>query len=701
VSQANSHVADRVASIVVRRRWHRNAALPRARPLRHLSQIEIKPAYAGTKVPEKDPRAFPRDAAAEGDMRKSIRGLGQANLLRVFDIARSILSVLTSFLLASSLASAQNGYPAPRRSEQFTFVQLLADKDPRDIENERSDAYGQFTYLSSWKPPFYAPYTNLNGGANSLLPAADRSLTGTATLDLGVGLWRGAEEYLVPELIRERPLSQLRRLGGAIQNFEFQKGGTTTPQVYVPTASESTEPAKSDDTALGLMDHLSKTGHHDVSNETWNLYGQLTTIGFYKPSFHASYTDLNGSNSSLKPIAETSFTQTLTFFFGLRLRPGTELYVVPEEISETTLSNLKGLGGATENFELQKVGALTPALYRARLFVRQTFGFGGRSIELPSGQMQLGENVDSRRLVFTLGNFSALDVFDKNNVIGDLRKSFFDEAFMTYPAWDFPADARGYSVGAAAELYWDQWAVRLMRLMPPVEPNQQSLNLQPFKYYGDQLEIEHDHMLFGDQPGAVRLLLYRNHEFMGRFADAINAFEANPADNAANCGNLYNYGSENATAPDLCFVRKTDVKLGIGVNGEQSITPNIGMFFRAMYSDGHSEVEAYDSADRSASIGTLAKGTLWGQPLDSAGLGFGTSWISPMHARYLRMGGVDGFIGDGALTQANENMTEIFYSRHIARSIYLSFDYQRVWNPGYNAVRGPVNLFGGKFHVEF
>ena len=72
-----------------------------------------------------------------------------------------------------------------------------------------------------------------------------------------------------------------------------------------------------------------------------------------------------------------------------------------------------------------------------------------------------------------------------------------------------------------------------------------------------------------------------------------------------------------------------------------------------------------------------------------------------MHARYLRMGGVDGFIGDGALTQANENMTEIFYSRHIAKSIYLSFDYQRVWNPGYNAVRGPVNLFGGKFHVEF
>ena len=120
-----------------------------------------------------------------------------------------------------------------------------------------------------------------------------------------------------------------------------------------------------------------------------------------------------------------------------------------------------------------------------------------------------------------------------------------------------------------------------------------------------------------------------------------------------------------------------------------------------MYSDGKSEVEAYDSADRSATVGTMVKGKLWAQPLDTVGFGFGTSWISAIHAQYLKMGGVDGFIGDGALTQANENMTEIYYSRHISRSIFASFDYQRVWNPGYNAARGPVNLFGGKFHVEF
>jgi high affinity Mn2+ porin len=473
------------------------------------------------------------------------------------------------------------------------------------------------------------------------------------------------------------------------------------PPNSAPKTQDDAPAAEDDDTAFGFMPYLSRTGEHDLNDENWNLYGQLTTIGFFKPSFHAAYTDLNGSNSSLGTKADTSFTQTLTLYFGIRLRPGTEVYIVPEMISETTLSNLKGLGGATENFELQKTGGLSPSFYRARFFLRQTVGLGGKSSEVPSGQMQLGGNVDSRRLVFTLGNFSALDIVDINNVIGDLRRSFFDEAFMTNSAFDFPADARGYSIGAAAELYWDQWAVRLMRLVPPVEPNSQTLAFQPFKYYGDMMEFEHDHTLFGGQSGAVRLLLYRNHELMGRFVDAINAFEANPADNAANCGNLYNYGSENSTAPDLCFVRKPNVKMGVGINAEQNITPNIGVFSRAMYSDGHTEVEAYDSADRSFSVGTVLKGALWKQPLDSAGLGFGTSWISPMHARYLKMGGVDGFIGDGNLTQAHENMTEGWYSRHLTRSIFLSFDYQRAWNPGYNAVRGPVNLIGGKFHVQF
>src|SRR5580700_8046146 len=155
-----------------------------------------------------------------------------ANLAKVFANARSIVLVLTSFLLTSSLASAQNGAPGPRPSDEFSFMQQLADKGLHDIENESWNAYGQFTYISSWKPSFSAPYTNLNGSINSLLPTAERSFTGTVTLYLGARLWKGGEAYFVPEVISEEPLSQLRGLGGAIQNFELQKGGESVPEIY-------------------------------------------------------------------------------------------------------------------------------------------------------------------------------------------------------------------------------------------------------------------------------------------------------------------------------------------------------------------------------------------------------------------------------------------------------------------------------------
>src|SRR6202021_309859 len=130
---------------------------------------------------------------------------GQMDLANMLEIIRPLRRVLATVLLASSLAYAQNGAPAPRPDEDFSFMKMLADKDLPDIDNESWNAYGQFTYISSWKPAFYAPYTNLNGSPNSLLPTAERSFTGTATLYLGVRLWKGAEAYLVPDVISQVP----------------------------------------------------------------------------------------------------------------------------------------------------------------------------------------------------------------------------------------------------------------------------------------------------------------------------------------------------------------------------------------------------------------------------------------------------------------------------------------------------------------
>ena len=464
--------------------------------------------------------------------------------------------------------------------------------------------------------------------------------------------------------------------------------------------AQAAPPAAHDDIAFDLMNLLSRHGLHDLTDERWNAYGQFTYITSFKLPFSAPYTNANGSNSSLATDYERSFTGTFTLFFGVKLWRGGEVYFVPEVISERPLSGLKGLGGTIQNFELQKNGVETPQVYRARLFYRQTLDLGGHPILLDSNPLQLGAAVKSRRLVFTLGNFTALDVFDHNNVTWDPRQTFFNLAFITHGSYDFAADARGYTWGATAELYWDDWAFRIGRGQPPQNPNTLPVDFRFWKFYSDSYEVEHDHSIKG-LAGAVRILGYHNHTNTGRFADAIAAFQADPSKNAASCTS-YNYSSGNYTAPDLCWVRHGNDKWGIGINLEQYVAKDVGLFLRAMYSDGESEVDAFNSADRDLSFGAVAKGTLWRRPFDVAGAGAALGWISDNHARYLAMGGVDGFVGDGHLRQAPEAVVDLFYSFNILKAIWLSADYQLLFNPGFNADRiGPVNILSARVHAEF
>lgn len=448
-----------------------------------------------------------------------------------------------------------------------------------------------------------------------------------------------------------------------------------------------------------LMKVLAEHGLHDIENESWNAYGQFTYISSWKPSFPAAYTNLNGSINSLLPTAERSFTGTATLYLGVRLWNGAEAYFVPEVISERPLSQLKGLGGAIQNFELQKGGGETPEIYHSRAFVKQTFGFGGHRIVKVSGPLQLGTSYDSRRLVLVAGNFSVLDFFDKNAFDIDPRQGFFSLGFLTYAAYDFASDARGYSYGGVAEMYWDNWAVRFAHVTPPKNPNQLPVDFRLFKYYGDQVELEHKHQIRG-RDGTIRVLAYRNHENIGRFSDAIAAFEADPRKNATTCVG-FNYGSQNANAPDLCWARKPNVKIGLGVFGEQYLTNDIGVFSRAMISDGKTEVDAYTATDRSASFGVLAKGSSWSRANDVAGVGVNLGWISKQHAEYLRLGGIDGFIGDGTIRAGAESALDVFYNFNLGKGFWLGGDYQHIVNPAYNADRGPVNIFSVKVHGEF
>jgi hypothetical protein len=68
------------------------------------------------------------------------------------------------------------------------------------------------------------------------------------------------------------------------------------------------------------------------------------------------------------------------------------------------------------------------------------------------------------------------------------------------------------------------------------------------------------------------------------------------------------------------------VKTGLGIFSQQYVARDLGVFSRAMISDGNTEVDAYTSADRSLSFGMLAKGSLWSRPRDLTGVGGNLGW---------------------------------------------------------------------------
>lgn len=412
--------------------------------------------------------------------------------------------------------------------------------------------------------------------------------------------------------------------------------------------------------------------------EDWNAKYQATYVWQAKRPFAAAYSGQN----SLSTDREKSYSFTATAAFGFRPWVGGELYFDPEVAQGVPLSNLTGLGGFT-NGEIARVSGPTPTFYRARLFLRQTWGMGGGSEALGSDANQLAGTVDKRRFVLTAGNLSVLDIFDDNAYSHDARTQFLNWSVMTHGAYDYAADARGFSWGAALEYFRDDWAIRAGRFIQPKEPNQLSLDPRIFRHYGDQIEIERAHVL-GNQPGKLRILAFRNRARMSRFDDALD------------------FAAQTAAIPDINAVRTSDhVKTGIGINLEQALTPDLGAFARAMWADGQTETYAFTEIDRSLSGGVLIKGSAWRRGQDSLGVAFARNGLSAAHRDYLAAGGFGFFIGDGRLNYQPENIVEAFYSLNVVKGTWVTLDMQRIQNPAYNADRGPVNVGSIRFHTEF
>ena len=76
--------------------------------------------------------------------------------------------------------------------------------------------------------------------------------------------------------------------------------------------------------------------------------------------------------------------------------------------------------------------------------------------------------------------------------------------------------------------------------------------------------------------------------------------------------------------------------------------------------------------------------------------------MSPENVVFLNAGCLGILIGDGQLTNyALEKILEAYYSYALTGSTRFTLDYQFVSNPGYNADRGPVNIFAARYHWQF
>lgn len=420
-----------------------------------------------------------------------------------------------------------------------------------------------------------------------------------------------------------------------------------------------------------------------ISEDTWDAKFQTTYNWQRHPAYAAAYSGPN----SLITGHEKMYTFSATAFVGLRPWQNGEMYFNPEVVQGVPFStDLVGLGGFS-NGEITRAAGTNPTFYRQRLFLRQTWNNGGESQHLDAGLNQLAGTQDKNRVVLTAGNFSTLDVFDPNTYAKDPRTQFMNWGNWTYAAYDYAADARGFGWGAAIEWYKDDYALRFARMSGPVEPNALPVDLALGSHYGDQLEVEHAHELYG-RPGKLRVLGWRNRAKLSSYSDALAWLKAHPG---------------NYTGPDALVATRygEKIKYGVGINIEQELSDNTGFFMRAMQADGRTETHAFTEVDGSISSGIVIKGNAWGRSADGVGLSVMQNTLSNQRRQFLAAGGISFFIGDGRLNYRPEDIFEGYYSLGVYKNVWLTADYQRIVHPAYNADRGPIDVYAARLHLEY
>jgi high affinity Mn2+ porin len=408
--------------------------------------------------------------------------------------------------------------------------------------------------------------------------------------------------------------------------------------------------------------------------ETFNVFGQSTVISQWHGTFHSPY----GGPHSFLSENELATSETGTLSMALRTWEGGAVCFDPEIAGGIGLSNVFGIG-AFPNGDITRVGNPQPTPYIARLYFAQTIGFGGEQEKVESGPNVLAGSRDVSRLTISLGKFAAEDFFDNNTYSHDPRVQFMNWALMYDPAWDYPADVRGYTFGGVVELNQESWAFRYGIFGEPLVANGPTIDPSFAKAHGQAWELEERYRLF-DHPGKARFLVYWNRADMGNYNEAT---------------------FDSAFGLNIANTRRFSSKYGYGLNLEQEFNKDLGGFLRWGWNDGHTETWAFTECDRTINFGLTLKGTKWCRPEDFLGYGVAIDGLSAPHRNYLAAGGLGFELGDRRLNYAPEVAFETYYIfKFKKKQIWITPDLQLIGDPGYNRDRGPVVIGGLRLHAE-
>jgi high affinity Mn2+ porin len=397
---------------------------------------------------------------------------------------------------------------------------------------------------------------------------------------------------------------------------------------------------------------------------------------------HSKFTAPYEGKNSLRMSEDPATSLTSTLFLGAKLWRNASFYINPEIAGGSGLSGTTGVAGFP-NGETFRIGNIAPTLYIARMYYSQIFALRGKGVYQASTDNQLAGIVPDNYYKISVGKFCLADFFDGNTYSHDPRTQFMNSALMTNGAYDYAANVRGYTWGTVGEMNKGRWTLRAGAALQPTVANGADLDWKINNAIGLQGEIEHRFSLW-NKNGAIRLLGFYNTSSAGNYRSAI---EKNPALPDLTTARDYNNGNR---------------KNGFGINMEQAINKDGGIFLKASWNDGKYETWAFTEIDHSVSGGILQGGSRWHRPNDKIGMAAVINGISVEHQEYLQAGGNGFMVGDGLLNYGLETIIEAFYSLDVYKNrIFVAPDYQFVINPAYNKDRSAVSFFGVRLHTAF